>query len=85
MRLKLPSSPQMCLELQADLIMSGTSYNDAVRGTEFDDLDADAEKQIEEAKRRMALLREDSLEEYLLEKGWVRRSPQPCVARYRKP
>lgn len=53
----------------ADLIMSGMSYKDAVRGTDFDDLDADADTQIEEAKRRMALLREDSLEEYLLEKG----------------
>lgn len=65
--------------------MSGMSYKDAVRGTDFDDLDADADTQIEEAKRRMALLREDSLEEYLLEKGWVQKYPCSCLTRCQKP
>lgn len=49
--------------------MSGSSYNDAVRGTKFDDLDQESMEECAESQKRMNLLRENALEEYLLEKG----------------
>lgn len=54
---------------QVDSIMSGRSYKEVVAGTEFDTLDPATENEIEEACRRMSALQENSLEEYLLEKG----------------
>lgn len=57
------------MRLQAELIVSGSSYKDAVQGTEFDDLDPDTAKEMKEAERRLTLLREDALEDYLVEKG----------------
>lgn len=56
---------------QADLIMSGTSYKDAVRGTEFDALDDDTAAEFEESIRRLTALRENRIEAYLEEKGWA--------------
>lgn len=49
--------------------MSGTSYKDAVEGTEFDCLDKDTEEQMEETIRRLTAQRENRLEEYLESKG----------------
>lgn len=49
--------------------MSGTSYKDAVRGTEFDALDAETAEEYEETIRRLKALQENRLEEYLEEKG----------------
>ena len=57
------------MKTQADLIMSGTSYKDAVRGTEFDALDTETAQEYEESIRRLEALRENRLEEYLEEKG----------------
>lgn len=45
--------------------MSGTSYKDAVTGTEFDTLDENTAKEFEESIRRLTALRENRLEEYL--------------------
>ncbi|CAM9426768.1 unnamed protein product [Ectocarpus sp. 6 AP-2014] len=53
----------------ADLIMSGTSYEEAVKGTEFDALDKETSKEFEESTRRLTALRENRLEEYLEETG----------------
>lgn len=55
--------------LQADLIMSGTKYKDAVKGTEFDDLDEETAQEFEESVRRLTALRENRLEEYLESNG----------------
>lgn len=49
--------------------MAGTSYKDAVEGTEFDALDEDTAAEFEESVRRMRALQENRLEEYLTEKG----------------
>ncbi len=49
--------------------MSGTSYKDAVRGTEFDALDKETAKEFEGSIRRLTALRESRLEEYLEEEG----------------
>lgn len=57
------------LPSQADLIMSGTSYKDAVKGTDFDDLDDETAQEFEESIRRLSALRENRLEEYLESKG----------------
>ena len=54
---------------QADLIMSGTSYKDAVKGTEFDCLDEETTEKFEESIRRFTAQREHRLEEYLESKG----------------
>ncbi|CAM9606810.1 unnamed protein product [Ascophyllum nodosum] len=53
----------------ADLIMSGTSYKDAVKGTEFDCLDEETTEKFEESIRRFTAQREHRLEEYLESKG----------------
>ncbi|CAM9507386.1 unnamed protein product [Scytosiphon promiscuus] len=53
----------------ADVIMSGTSYKDAVKGTEFDALDEERAAEFEESVRRLRALQENRLEEYLSEKG----------------
>ncbi|CAN0135760.1 unnamed protein product [Pylaiella littoralis] len=53
----------------ADLIMSGTSYEDAVKGTDFDALDEESAEEFEESIRRLSALRENRLEEYLEKKG----------------
>lgn len=66
---QLHSAALAHVRLQAELIVSGSTYKDAVQGTEFDDLDPETAKEMEEAKRRLTLLREDALEEYLVEKG----------------
>ncbi|CAM9366518.1 unnamed protein product [Hapterophycus canaliculatus] len=49
--------------------MSGTSYKDAVKGTDFDALDPETAAEFEESVRRMKALQENRLEEYLTEKG----------------
>lgn len=49
--------------------MSGTSYKDAVKGTEFDTLDAETAQEYEESIRRLKALQENRLEQYLEEKG----------------
>lgn len=51
--------------------MSGTSYEDAVKGTEFDALDKETALEFEESVRRLTALRENRLEEYLESKGYV--------------
>ncbi|CAN0114450.1 unnamed protein product, partial [Ectocarpus sp. 12 AP-2014] len=53
----------------ADLIMSGTSYKEAVAGTEFDALDKETSEEFEASSRRLTALRENRLEEYLEETG----------------
>ncbi|CAM9198991.1 unnamed protein product [Laminaria digitata] len=45
--------------------MSGTRYKDAVKGTDFDDLDEETAQEFEESVRRLTALRENRLEEYL--------------------
>ena len=54
---------------KADLIMSGTRYKDAVKGTDFDDLDEETAQEIEGSIRRLTALRENRLEEYLENNG----------------
>lgn len=49
--------------------MSGTSYKDAVAGTEFDVLDAETAQEYEESIRRLKALQENRLEEYLEKQG----------------
>lgn len=49
--------------------MSGTSYKDAVRGTEFDALDEETAQEYEESIRRLQALQENRLEEYLEKQG----------------
>lgn len=49
--------------------MSGTSYKDAVKGTEFDALDSETALEFEESIKRLTALRENRLEEYLESKG----------------
>ena len=49
--------------------MSGTSYKDAVKGTEFDALDPETAQKYEESIRRLKALQENRLEEYLEEQG----------------
>lgn len=49
--------------------MSGTSYKEAVRGTEFDDLDPETAQEYDESIRRLEALQQNKLEEYLEEQG----------------
>lgn len=49
--------------------MSGTSYEEAVKGTEFDALDKETSEEFDESIRRLTALRENRLEEYLEETG----------------
>lgn len=49
--------------------MSGTSYKEAVKGTEFDALDKESAEEFEESIRRFTARRGNRLEEYLEEKG----------------
>lgn len=49
--------------------MSGTSFKEAVKGTEFDNLDEKTAEEYQESIRRLGALRENRLEEYLEETG----------------
>lgn len=49
--------------------MSGTSFKDAVKGTDFDALDKESAEEFEESIRRFTAFRGNRLEEYLKEKG----------------
>lgn len=49
--------------------MSGTSYEEAVKGTEFGASDEESTEEFEESIRRFRALRENKLEEYLEEQG----------------
>ncbi|CAM9563093.1 unnamed protein product [Discosporangium mesarthrocarpum] len=53
----------------ADLVLSGGSYDEVVKGTEFDTMDEETRESYDEVSRRISAFRDNELDAYLEEHG----------------